>query len=227
MFNGKQNIQPSSFDASIHRFGRVTGLIAFSLMLMFPVFVSIVFGITPDFTLLWQSVILISLVMAAFTFTELVAYQPIIGTGGLYISYLTGNVSNLKIPCAVTSLSGAGIKQGTPEGDVVSMIAVGVSSLVSMVIILIGIVLIVPLTPILTSEALEPAFKNIMPALYGGLAGSWMVFYWKQSITPLVVGVIGVFMLGLTTPYLLPVSFILSIWASRVLYKKKLLGQPS
>ncbi len=221
----QEKIQLSNFDESIHRFGRVTGFIAFILMLLFPLFISVVFGITPDFLLVWQPIILISLVMATFTFTELVAYQPIIGTGGLYMSYVTGNVSNLKIPCAVSSLKVANINQGTPEGNAVSMIAVGVSTVVSMVIILLGIILIVPLTPILTSEALAPAFNNIMPALYGGLAGSWMVFYWKQSITPLIVGVVGVFLFGLTTPYLLPFSFVLSIWASRILYKKKLVGK--
>ncbi|WP_164667223.1 hypothetical protein [Virgibacillus doumboii] len=220
----QEKIQISTFDQSIHRFARVTGLIAFILMLLFPLTVFIMFEIPLDFSLVWQPIILISLVMAAFTFTELIAYHPVIGTGSLYMSYVTGNVSNLKMPCAISSLKAANIDQGTPEGDAVSMIAVGVSTIVSMVVIILGVILIVPLTPILTSEALAPAFNNIMPALFGGLAGSWMIFYWKESITPLIVGVIGVFLLGLTTPVLLPFSFILSILASRVLYKKNLVG---
>ncbi|MDZ4132492.1 MAG: hypothetical protein U1E11_05075 [Dethiobacteria bacterium] len=223
MKSNKDFIALSEFDLHIHRFGKITGLAAFLLMLAFPLTASILFGIIPDFKLIWKPMLYISVVMAIFSITELIAYPPILGSGSVYMSYVTGNVSNLKMPCAISSLKAAGIEQGTPEGNVISMIAVGVSTLVSMVLIIIGIILIAPLTPLLTSATLKPAFDNIMPALYGGLAGTWMIFYWKQAVTPLVLGIIGVLLLGLTASYILPFSFILSIAASRILYKRNIL----
>ena len=214
----------SDFERSVHRFGRGTGLVAFLLMLLFPLVASLAFDITPDIRLIWQPMLYIAVVMAVFSITELIAYPPIIGSGSVYMSYVTGNVSNLKMPCAISSLKAAGIEQGTAEGNAVSMIAVGVSTLVSMFLIILGLILLVPLTPVLTAAALKPAFDNIMPALYGGLAGTWMIYYWKQAITPLLLGVIGVFLLGLTASYILPFSFVLAILASRFLYKRNLVG---
>jgi hypothetical protein len=213
----------SEFASGVHRFGQISGFLAFLLMLLFPLVASLKFGIAPDFKLILQPMIYLVVVMAIFSITELIAYPPILGSGSVYMSYVTGNVSNLKMPCAISSLKAAGIQQGTPEGNAVSIIAVGVSTLVTTFLIIIGILLLAPLTPLLTSPAIKPAFDNIMPALYGGLAGTWMLYYWKLSVTPLVIGLVGVLILGLSASYLLPLSFILSIVASRILYKRKMI----
>jgi hypothetical protein len=218
----KKNVLLSEFDLGIHRFGRVSGFIAFVLMVLFPLTVSLKFGIKPDLVLILPPLLYLSAVMAVFAITELIAYPPILGPGSVYMSYVTGNVSNLKMPCAISSLKAAGIEQGTAEGNAVSIIAVGVSTLVSLLLIILGILLLAPLTPLLTSAAVKPAFDNIMPALYGGLAGTWMIYYWKLSLTPLVLGVIFVFLLGVPASYLLPVSFFLSVIAGRILYRRNL-----
>lgn len=224
MASDNTKVHLSEFDQDIHKFGRISGFLAFLLMILFPLIVSLKFGITPNFKLILQPMIYLSAVMAIFSITELIAYPPILGPGSVYMSYVTGNVSNLKMPCAISSLKSAGIQQGTPEGNAVSIIAVGVSTLVSMFLIILGILLLVPLTPLLTSPTVKPAFDNIMPALYGGLAGTWMIYYWKLSLTPLLLGMIGVLLLKLTASYMLPFSFVLSIVVSRMLYKKNMLS---
>jgi hypothetical protein len=212
----------SQFDISVHRFGQISGFIAFLLMIAFPLVASLRFGITPDFLSILQPMLYLTAVMVVFSITELIAYPPILGPGSVYMSYVTGNVSNLKMPCAISSLKSAGIQQGTPEGNAVSIIAVGVSTLVSMLLIIIGILLLAPLTPLLTSPNVKPAFDNIMPALYGGLAGTWMVYYWKLSLTPLTFCLVCVFLLSIPASYILPFSFLLAIIVARVLYKKNM-----
>lgn len=214
----------SEFDISIHRFGQISGFFAFLLMIVFPLVASLKFGITPDFVSILQPMLYLTAVMVVFSITELIAYPPILGPGSVYMSYVTGNVSNLKMPCAISSLKSAGIQQGTPEGNAVSIIAVGVSTLVSMLLIIIGILLLAPLTPLLTSPSVKPAFDNIMPALYGGLAGTWMVYYWKLSFAPLTLGLICVFLLSIPASYILPVSFLLAIITARILYKKSMVS---
>lgn len=212
----------SEFDLWVHKFGQVSGFIAFLLMILFPLVATLKFGLKIDITLIMTPMLYLIAVMTIFAFTELLAYPPILGPGSVYMSYVTGNVSNLKMPCAISSLKAAGIQQGTPEGNAVSLIAVGVSTFVSMLLIIFGIILIAPLTPLLTSPDIKPAFDNIMPALYGGLAGTWMIYYWKLSLTPVTLGLIFVFLLGMPASYLLPLVFILSVISSRILYKRNL-----
>ena len=45
----------------------------------------------------------------------------------MYLSFVTGNISNLKLPCALAALEQAGLKANSEEGEVVSTIAIAVS----------------------------------------------------------------------------------------------------
>ena len=90
-------------------------------------------------------------------------------TVGTYLSFVTGNITNLKAPAALNALELAEADVKTEEGEVVATVAIAVSSIVTTLIIVLGVVLITPLTPILNSPALAPAFDQILPALFGGL----------------------------------------------------------
>ena len=73
------------------------------------------------------------------------------------------------------------------EGEIISTIAIAVSSIVTTLIILVGVIAIVPLTPVLESPVLEPAFNMILPALFGGLAVVFVSKNLKLSIAPIVL----------------------------------------
>ena len=88
-----------------------------------------------------------------------------LGAGGSYLSFVTGNISNLKLPCALNALESNGVKAQSEEGEIISTIAIAVSSIVTTVIIVLGVILIVPLTPILENPVLDPAFAQLLPAL--------------------------------------------------------------
>jgi hypothetical protein len=146
-----------------------------------------------------------------------------LGTAGSYLAFVTGNLTNLKVPAALTAMENARVKPGTEEGEVISTIAVATSSIVTTVIIAVGVALLVPLTPILNSPTLKPAFDNILPALFGGLAVVYVSKNWKISIAPLVFMVV----LFLCVPslsgsvgVLVPVGAIIAIGAARILYNK-------
>lgn len=93
-----------------------------------------------------------------------------VGTASSYLAFVTGNLTSLKVPAALTAMENAGTKPGTDEGEVISTLAVATSSIVTTVIIALGVALLVPLTPLLENPAVKPAFDNILPALFGGLA---------------------------------------------------------
>ena len=109
-----------------------------------------------------------------------------LGTAGSYLGFVTGNLTNLKVPAALTAMENAKVKPGTEEGEVISTIAIATSSIVTTVVISLGVLMLAQLTPILNSPQLKPAFDNILPALFGGLAVVYVSKNWKIAMAPLI-----------------------------------------
>ena len=157
---------------------------------------------------------------------EVLTYVPMLGTGGSYLGFFTGNLTSLKVPCALNAMEAADVKPGTEEGEVVSTIAIAVSAVVTTVIIALGVLCLSFLEPFLQSETMAPAFDNILPALFGGLAVVYVSKNWKIALAPLIFMVL-LFILvpGLANSVgvLVPVGAIIALVVSRILYKRNLL----
>ena len=155
---------------------------------------------------------------------EIFTYVPMLGAGGTYLSFVTGNISHLKLPCAVDAMERAGVKATSEEGEIISTISIAVSSIVTTIIIIIGVILIVPLTPILESPVLEPAFDLILPALFGGLAVVFISKNAKLSIAPIMLMLIlFIFVPALnkgTVGIMVPVGVLFTVAVARIMYKK-------
>ena len=158
---------------------------------------------------------------------EIFTYVPMLGAGGTYLSFVTGNISNLKLPCAIDAMERANVKASSEEGEVISTIAIAVSSIVTTLIILIGVIAIVPLTPLLESPVLVPAFDMILPALFGGLAVVFISKNLKLSIAPVILMlVLFIFVPALnasTVGIMVPVGVLFTVAVARILYKKGVL----
>ena len=170
---------------SVHHYGRVWNLSMMVLLLMFPAAVSIIFHAPADGKGLLMGLIATAPMYWAVGFIETLTYVPRLGAGGSYLSFVTGNISNLKLPCALNALEQADVKANSEEGEIVSTVAIAVSSIVTTVIIILGVILIIPLTPVLESPALAPAFAQILPALFGGLGVVFISKNAKLSIAPI------------------------------------------
>ncbi len=212
---------------SVHKYGTIWNLSVMVIFLLFPVLLSVVFGALPDWKGLSLGLLATAPMYWAVAVIETFTYVPMLGVGGSYLSFVTGNISNLKLPCALNSLEQAKVTANSDEGEIISTISIAVSSIVTIIIILIGVILIVPLTPILKSEALAPAFAQIIPALFGGLAVVFVSKYWKIAIAPIIL----MLALFITIPALnsstvgimVPVGVLFTLGVSRILYKKDLL----
>ena len=158
---------------------------------------------------------------------ETVTYVPMLGAGGSYLSFVTGNISNLKLPCALNALEQNDVSASSEEGEVISTIAIATSSIVTTIIIIIGVIAIVPLTPILSAPVLQPAFDQMLPALFGGLGVAFVSKNWKIAIAPIVLMLIlFVFVPALnsgTVGIMVPVSAIFTIVTARIMYKRGML----
>ncbi|MBQ1961916.1 MAG: hypothetical protein II357_02340 [Clostridia bacterium] len=216
-----------SYMESVHRDGRIWGIIVGCAILMFPIVVSLIFKTVPRWDVLAKGMIATAPMYWAVGIVEIFTYVPMLGAGGTYLSFVTGNISNLKLPCAIDAMNRAEVKASSEEGEVISTIAIAVSSIVTTLIIIIGVICIVPLTPILESPALEPAFNMILPALFGGLAVVFVSQNLKLSIAPIILMLIlFIFVPALnagTVGIMVPVGVLFTVAVARIMYKKGLL----
>ncbi len=209
---------------SVYRYGRIWGIIVGLVLLSFPLLLSLIYSTLPNFDILWKGVLATAPMYWAVGIVEIFTYVPMLGAGGTYLSFITGNISNLKLPCAIDAMERANVKASDEEGEVISTIAIAVSSIVTTLIIIVGVICIVPLTPVLKSPVLVPAFDMILPALFGGLAVVFISKNLKLSIAPIIIMLIlFIFVPALnasTVGIMVPVGVIITVITARILYKK-------
>lgn len=216
-----------SYIDSVHRDGRIWNIGMMLALLAFPILVALLFQGTPDWKALGLGLVATAPMYWAVGAIETVTFTPMLGAGGAYLSFVTGNISNLKLPCALNALEQNDVSINTEEGEIISTIAIATSSIVTTVIVILGVVLIVPLTPILCAPALEPAFAQMLPALFGGLGVAFVSKNWKIAVAPvLLMLVLFIFVPALnesTVGIMVPVSVVFTILVSRILLKKGVL----
>ena len=213
-----------SYIDSVHRDGRLWNIGMMILLFMFPITVAVIFTASPDWGALVKGLIATAPMYWAVGIVETITFVPMLGAGGSYLSFVTGNISNLKMPCAINALEQNGVSATSEEGEVISTIAIATSSIVTTIIILLGVICIVPLTPVLEAPVLEPAFAQMLPALFGGLGVAFVSKNWKIAIAPVVLMlVLFIFIPALdssTVGIMVPVSVLFTIAAARILYKR-------
>ena len=216
-----------SYMDSVHRDGRIWNLSVMVLLLAFPLTVAFLFGTAPDWKALGVGLLATAPMYWAVGAIETVTFVPMLGAGGSYLSFVTGNISNLKLPCAINALEQNGVSASSEEGEIISTIAIATSTIVTTVIIIIGVICIVPLTPVLEAPVLAPAFEQMLPALFGGLGVAFISKNWKIAIAPiLLMLVLFIFVPALnsgTVGIMVPVSVLFTIAAARIMYKRGVL----
>lgn len=179
-----------SYEDSTHRLGRFWMAVMLLVMFCLPLGICIIFKTFPDFSgPFWAAFIPILLADVPSGIGELIAYAPILGTGGTYLAFITGNLSNLKIPCAMTAQKMAKTEVGSEESEVVATLSVASSAITTTIVLALGVMLITPLTPVLENPTLLPAFKTVIPAMFGALGYKYAADNPKAAIIPLALGI--------------------------------------
>ena len=213
-----------SYIDSVHRDGRIWNLSVMVLLMAVPVAVCIIFGVTPDWVAFGSGLLLTAPLYWVVGVIETITFVPMLGAGGSYLSFVTGNISNLKLPCAINALEQNEVSANSEEGEIISTIAIATSSIVTTLIIIVGVICIVPLTPVLEAPVMEPAFQQILPALFGGLGVAFVSKNWKISIMPILLMLILFIAIPAlnegTVGIMVPVSALFTIATARIMYKK-------
>lgn len=177
----------TEFNNSLHRLGKILLFVSMILLLSVPFVIGALNSVMPGLGSFLSGMAKVGIIYIPVAIVEFLVYTPMLGVGGSYISFLTGNVTNMKIPCAMNARDMAGTTVGTPENEIISTISTATSAIVTTLVIVVGVLLIVPLQPVLQSETLLPAFNNVVPALFGALGLKYFAKSPKIAVIPLLL----------------------------------------
>ena len=211
------------FNRRTHVLGRTVSAITLVLLVGAPFLIGTFLGAMPDIGAVAKGFLSVGLVWTVSSVVEFLVYTPMLGAGGGYLAFITGNLINMKIPCAVNARDIAGAKTGTPENEIISTLSIATSSLVTILVLALGVLLLVPLQPVLQSPALQPAFENVVPALFGAMAYKYFRGNMKIAAAPLfIMSMLFVFIPSLTssTSFMIIPAGAIAIGIAYALYRK-------
>ncbi len=225
-----KNYYSENYIPSIIRWGKITMLLGIVTCFLPAVVISFVYGYMPPISAIIAGTIAQISVSGAFYIVEPISYFPILGIPGTYLTFLSGNTSNMRVPCSSVAQEAAGVEMGTEKGSIISTIGIAVSILVNIAVLTIGAIFGSMLLSLLP-ESLKAALNFMLPALFGAVFGQFAIS------RPKLAGVAAVIALGMT--WLLKNGFLSflpgtpsyavilvcvfgSIFAGKLLYKKEL-----
>lgn len=219
-----------SYIPSIVKWGKITMLLGIITCFCPAIVMSVVYGYMPPISAIIAGTISQMSVSGAFYIVEPISYFPILGIPGTYLTFLSGNTSNMRVPCSSVAQEAAGVEMGTEKGSIISTIGIAVSILVNVVILTIGAVAgnaIINIMP----AAMKDALNFLLPALYGAVFGQFAIARPKLGAVAVVIafgmnwllknGYLGFFP-GTPSYVVILVAVFGSILAGRILYKKEL-----
>ena len=197
-----------------HVIGRVVSAVTLVMLVGAPFLMGKILGAYPDLGAVARAFLSVGLVWLVSSVAEFLIYTPMLGSGGGYLAFITGNLINMKIPCAVNARDMVGAKTGTPENEIISTISIATSSLVTILVLAVGVLLMVPL---------QPAFENVVPALFGAMAYKYYRKNMHIAVFPLVLmSALFIFAPGLigSTSFMIIPSGAVAILVAWIFFKK-------
>ena len=207
----------------VHTWGRIWCIASLIFFICIPLAISLHLNVWPKADILGKGLASIAFFFAT-GIIEVVAYSPMLGAGGTYLSFVTGNIMNLKMPCALNAMENAKVKANTEEGEVITTIAISASIIVTTLVIAV-FVIIFALNPgfstLMSSDTFAPAFQQVTYTIFGSLAATYFVKHWKISIFPIAAITVLLIFVDPGIGVLIPVGVVLSMLGAHVMYKLK------
>jgi len=221
----------NEFSERTHRIGRIWTAAAMGLILLVPLLFCLIYGVLPEWNAFAAGAIGIVPMFWAIGLIEIFNYSPMLGSGGTYLAFVTGNLANMKVPAAKVAMDKAGVSVTSDEGEVLSTIAVAVSSIVTTLVLIIGLLLVIPISNwIKGDELLRSVFDlsngYVIPALFGALGVVFISKSWKLAIAPVVLMILLFLFVPATygiASIFIPLMSVLAVLLARLMYKKDII----
>ncbi len=203
----KERVKVSmDYNLKSHIVGKIWMALAMLIFFAVPTTICLYFDVKPDMSVMGTIAVIVPFLINFLSGVfEPIIYSPMLGINSAYLAFITGNLSNLKIPCVVKAQEICGTKLGTEENEVVSTLSVATSTLVTTVIIAVFVLILAVSnveTAIKNTPWITPAFTCVVYALFGSLGGKYVVKNIKLAVFPLVIIVAFSLILGFAAPKL-------------------------
>ncbi len=213
------------YNLQMHTLGRIFTWLAVGLILLVPIFYCVSAKTLPNGLAIVKSLPFL-LGYVAIGLIEAISYAPLLGTSGQYMSFITGNISNLKLPCAINSQNIAKVEKGSEEQEIITTISIAVSTIVTTLIIIIGLIPLIIFQQQIVN-VLNPISPYVIPAIFGGLTMVLIAQYYKIAAIPFIACIaicaignaIG-FGSALSQSTMVIVGMVISGISTTILYKK-------
>lgn len=213
----------SKYINKTHTYGKIWIVVTLLIFLSIPALICYHLGVSPKLEMVAKGLATVALVFYPTAILEVLTYSPLLGTGGTYLGFVTGNITNLKLPVALNSMESAKVEPNSEKGEVISTISIAISSIVTTIIIAVCVLAFYPVLHNITDpdSVFAPAFQQVTPALFGALCASYLLKHWKISILPIaVLTIILLFKGTLGTGVLIPIGVVVSLIGAHLMYKK-------
>ncbi|WP_270284331.1 hypothetical protein [[Clostridium] scindens] len=173
----------------MNRIGKITGYLGVLLSFAPAFILAVVYGIFPKPAALLTAFVSIASAVGVLWFVEPISYFTILGPVGTYMAFLSGNISNMRLPCASMAQISADVEPGTNEGSIISTLGMAVSIVVNVSVLTIGVILGSSVLSMLPSKVTE-ALNYLLPALFGALLVQFGMKQKKLALTVLIFALI-------------------------------------
>jgi len=215
-----KNKNQSYFD-KVHTWGRISCVVSLLFILAIPLAISLHLDAWPPLASMLRMLAAVLPLFWTVAVIESLSYGPILGSGGTYLSFVTGNIANLKMPCAIAAMKSADVRASTEEGDVISTIAVASSAITTTVLLAVCALLLRPVMPLLTAQGgpVAPAFQQLLPALFGALLAGYLRKHWRVAFAPVLAGVVAlIFLPALEVGVVIPITVVVSLVCAQLMW---------
>lgn len=172
----------------VNKIGKFTGYVGVILSFVPAILLAVVYGIVPKADALFIAFISGASAFGVLWFVEPISYFPVVGTAGTYMAFLSGNISNMRIPCASMAQVAADVKPGTDKGSVIATLGMAVSIVINVSVLTIGAILGTSVLSMLPKQVVA-ALGYMLPALFGALLMQFGMKMFKHSVIMLVIAI--------------------------------------
>ncbi|MCL2507799.1 MAG: hypothetical protein FWF05_01345 [Oscillospiraceae bacterium] len=214
-----------SYSDKVHTWGRIWSVSALCALLSVPLLICVHMDVWPPMSGILKGLASVIPLYWTTSIAEVISYSPMLGAGGMYLSFVTGNIANLKLPCALSAMETAKVRPNTEEGEVITTISIASSSIATTLIITAGVLIFTPILPKITApgSVFAPAFQQILPALFGAIGAGYFIKHWKISIVPIAAGILTLcFLPSLAVGPLIFVTVVSSLLGAHIMFKTKI-----
>ncbi len=192
----KEAIVQAEYFPQAHRIGLVSSLLHVVIFFLPPLYLMVVHGLPAEWGKILRGAAATWSFSLPFWFIEPVSYFLVLGICGTYISFLAGNISNFRLPVSAVAQEVAQVREGSPEGEIVSTLAIAATQVMITLSALSGAIFVSAIVRLLPAPIVA-AFDWLLPSIWGAIFVQFGLRNWRYAVVALTASILVVVYSGL------------------------------